>query len=161
MRASSTAAVVFIAALFVVGCSQSPSPSVAAGLTAPTSLQAAPASYDASGTWHSRFVFTTMSGEEVLSGEGEVTFTQDLDGNFIIPTEQDGQTTFLRRGTGFGAKVTYDVSLFEPSSSGCPEDMSGVAQIDVATNTLEARLTGVLEGCSGIQLVLTLTATKI
>jgi hypothetical protein len=77
------------------------------------------------------------------------------------PTEDGGQFTLLRKGKGFGAKVTYAASTFEPSSSGCPEDMSGVAQIDVATNTLTARLTGVLEGCDDpIQLVLTITATK-
>ena len=52
------------------------------------------------------------------------------------------------------------MSTFEPSSSGCPEELSGHAQIDVATNTLTARLTGVLEGCSGLRVVLKVTATK-
>jgi hypothetical protein len=99
-----------------------------------------------------------LSGEEVLSGEGDLTFTQDLNGNLSAPNEQGGQVTLIRKGVG--PKLTYLASSYEPSSSDCPEDFSGIAQIDTATNTFEARLTGVLEGCSGVKLVMTVTATK-
>jgi hypothetical protein len=151
-----------IATLFVVGCSQGSSPSVApSAVTAPTSVPAAPPPYDAGGPWHASFVITSMSGEELLSGEGDLTFTQDSDGNLHgVNPEEGTQITLLRRGKGLGAKVTYDMSLFEPSSSGCPEDMSGVGQIDVATNTLTASLIGVLEGCQNNKVVLSITATK-
>jgi hypothetical protein len=137
-----------IATLFVVGCSQGSSPSVApSAVTAPTSVPAAPPPYDAGGPWHASFVITSMS--------------QDSDGNLHgVNPEEGTQITLLRRGKGLGAKVTYDMSLFEPSSSGCPEDMSGVGQIDVATNTLTASLIGVLEGCQNNKVVLSITATK-
>lgn len=162
MRASSTVAVVLIATLFVAGCAQGPSASVApSALTAPTSAPAAPEPYDASGPWHASFVITSMSGEELLSGEGALTFTQDSDGNLrAVDPEEGTQITLLRRGKGLGPKVTYDISIFEPSSSGCPEDLSGTAQIDVATNTLTARLIGVLEGCQDNKVVLSITGTK-
>ena len=164
MRASSTFAVVLIATSFVVGCAQGPSASVApSAVTAPTSAPAAPAPYDASGPWDASFVITSISGEELLSGEADITFTQDSDGNLHAVNPEEGtQITLLRRGKGLGPKVTYDISIFEPSSSGCPEDLSGVAQIDVATNTLTARLIGVLEGCDNdTTVVLSITGTKI
>lgn len=151
-----------IATLFVVGCSQGSSPSIApSAVTAPTSAPAAPPPYDAGGSWHSRFVITSMSGEELLSGEGDLTFTQDSDGNLHgVNPEEGTQITMVRRGKGVGPKVTYDISSIEPSSSGCPEDLSGVGQIDVATNTFTARLTGVLEGCQNNKVVLSITGTK-
>lgn len=151
-----------IFSVFVVGCAQGPSASIApSAVTAPASAPVAPAPYDASGTWHSSFVITSMSGEELLSGEGDLTLTQDADGNLHgVNPEEGTQTTLLRRGKGLGQTVTYDISSFEPSSSGCPEDLSGTAHIDVSTNTLRARLTGVLEGCQNNQVVLSITATK-
>jgi hypothetical protein len=151
-----------IATLFVVGCAQGPSASVApSAVTAPTAAPVAPPPYDASGTWHNSFVITSMSGEELLSGEGDLTLTQDSDGNLHgVNPEEGTQITMVRRGNGVGQKVTYDISSFEPSSSGCPEVLSGVGQIDVATNTFTARLTGVLEGCQNNKVVLSISATK-
>ena len=152
-----------------VGCGQSgtgdpASLTAPSAVTAPTSAQGAPVPYDASGDWLGSFVITTLSGGEVLfSGDGEIlTFTQDSDGNLHAgPLEEGGEFTLVRRGKGFGPKVSYDISWLEPSSSGCPEDLSGVAQIDVATNTLTARLTGVLEGCDNdLTVVMSITATK-
>jgi hypothetical protein len=162
MRVSLMGAAVCGATLFVGGCAQGPSSSVApSAVTAPGAAPVAPSAYDASGPWHVSFVITSISGETLLSGEGDLPFTQDASGNLhAVNTEEGTQFTLLRRGQGFGSKVTYAMSVFEPSSTGCPEDLSGVAQIDVATGTLTARLTGVLEGCHGNTVVLSITATK-
>jgi len=162
MRASPTAAVVFVAMFIVAGCAQTPSPTApSASVTAPASAQVTPVPYDASGTWHVSVVISSISGEVLLTAEGDPTFTADSDGNLRSVNEEEGtQTTLIRRGPGFGPKITYAASSFEPSSSGCPEDLSGIAQIDVATNTLTARLTGVLEGCQNNTVVMSITATK-
>jgi hypothetical protein len=148
-----------------VGCAQSETGDPASltapsAVTPPTSAQGAPTAYDASGTWHVSVVISSHSGEVLLTDEGDNTLTQDADGNLSANTEDGGQVTMVRRGKGFGAKVTYDISTTEPSSSGCPEDLTGVGQIDVATNTLTARLTGVLEGCQNNTVVMSITATK-
>src|SRR4029453_8587728 len=111
--------------------------------------------------WDFSVIISSISGEVLLTAEGDLTFTQDSDGNLHAVNEEEGtQVTLLRHGKGLGPKITYAASSFEPSSSGCPEDLSGHAQIDVATNTLTARLTGVLEGCSGSRVVNEVTMTK-
>ena len=163
MRASSTAGVVFVATMFVVGCAQSPSPTMASsGVTAPTSAQVAPgASYDGSGPWHFNVVFSSISGEELGRGEGDITFTQDLDGN-LHATVLDGPadprpTVVTLTRKGLGQKITYKMSSLEPHTD-CDEDVSGPAQIDIATDTLTARLTGTQEGC--MRVVWSITATK-
>ena len=163
MRASSTAAVVFIATLFVVGCAQSPSPTASSSaVTAPTSAQVAPgASYDGSGPWHFSVIFSSISGEELGRDQGVITFTKDVDGNLhatVLDDPNDPRPTVVtltRRG--LGPKITYLMSIFEPHTD-CDVDVSGPAQIDIATNTLTARLTGTEEGC--IRVVYSITATK-
>ena len=65
-----------LATLFVVGCTQSTSSSVApSAVTAPTSAQAAPgASYDGSGSWHFHATARWQNGA-VFNDEGDATFT--------------------------------------------------------------------------------------
>jgi len=164
MRASLTALfVVSISTLFVAGCSQSTPTTVGTfAVTAPTSAQAAPgASYDASGPWHFSVIFSSISGEELGRDQGVITFTQDVDGNLhatVLDDPNDPRPTVVtltRRG--LGPKITYRMSIFEPHTD-CDVDVSGPAQIDIATNTLTARLTGTEEGC--IRVIYSITATK-
>jgi hypothetical protein len=49
------------------------------------------------------------------------------------------------------------MSIFEPHTD-CNEDVSGHAQIDIASNTLQAKLSGTEEGC--IRVNYEVTATK-
>src|SRR5207245_1097003 len=125
MRASLTGALVCIALLFAVGCAQSPSPTLASGVTAPTSAQSGPgASYDASGSWHFRIHLTSKDGLDVTQ-EGDLTVTQDADGNLHVPVGAS-EFTLLRKGSG--PKLAYVMSLFE-SHPRCDTDVSGPAKI--------------------------------
>src|SRR5262245_22183099 len=118
-----------------VGCAQ-PGGGGGAALTAPTSLggeHAAPgASYDGSGPWHFQVHVTTKDGLD-FSDEGDITFTQDLDGNLhatVLDSPDDPRPTVVtltRRGRG--PKLAYEMSLFEPHTD-CNEEASGLAQID-------------------------------
>jgi len=135
-----------------VGCAQ-PGSGGAAALTAPTALgsaNAAPgASYDGSGSWHFRLQITTKDGVD-FGDEGDLTLTQDLDGNLhaiILDGPDDPRPTvitLIRRG--LGPKLAYQMSTFEPHTL-CNEEASGLALIDTATNTLQAKLSGTLQGC--------------
>jgi hypothetical protein len=85
-----------------------------------------------------------------FSDEGDVTFTQDLDGNLhatILDSPDDPRPTVITlTRKGRGPKLAYEMSTFEPHTD-CNEEASGLAQIDIATNTLQAKLSGTLQGC--------------
>ncbi len=156
MRASLTAVVVvLVATLFVVGCTQSTSSSVApSAVTAPTSAQAAPgASYDGSGSWHFHATARWQNGV-VFNDEGDATFTQDVDGN-LHATIDNSQITLTRRGSG--RTIAYQMSVFE-SHTGCNTELSGSARINTATNTLQAELAGIEQNCERAQA--SMNATK-
>jgi hypothetical protein len=154
MRASLTGALVCIAMLLAVGCAQSPSPTLESGVTAPTSAQLGPAaSYDASGSWHFHIHLVSKDGLDNTE-ELDLTVTQDADGNLHVPVG-DTEFTLLRKGSG--PKLTYVMSLFSSHPS-CDTDVSGPAKIDIASNTLEAKLSGIEEGC--IKVDYEITATK-
>ena len=55
-----------------------------------------------------------------------------------------------------GKKISYKITVFEPRAT-CSTDISGTAQIDTTTNTLDAKLSGVEEGCDKAQMVVTAT----
>ena len=174
MRATLTAVVVVLATPFVVGCTQSTSPSVApSAVIAPASAQAGPsvapsavaaptsahggpgASYDASGLWHV-VVRDAPSGNpngNVLDDEDSISFTQDADGN-LHGEGEDAGATLTRRGTG--RTIAYTVSVFEDHPD-CDTVLSGTAQLDTTANTIQVHLSGIEEGCESVNFWVTLT----
>ena len=129
MRASLTV-VVSVATLFVVGCTQSTSPTMASsGVTAPTSAQVSPgASYDASGRW--RVVDTDVHGNDA-----EVSFTditQDGDGNLHF-LDEGLPVTAERLGTG--VIITYRLSFIGNEGGDCDIQIQAM-RLDTRTNTM-------------------------
>jgi hypothetical protein len=144
-----------------IGCA-APGTGVPASPTAPTLASGATnlgpgASYDGSGLWHANITQRNLTTNEVLTFEFDIAFTQDTDGN--LHASDDGTVaTLTRRGSGL--RIAYDMSVFESHPS-CNTQMSGSAQIDTATNTLTAKLSGLNndgQGCFRAQA--SLTATK-
>jgi hypothetical protein len=112
-------------------------------------LSAAPgASYDASGSWH-LIIDETVAGQDHHE-ESDVTFVQDPHGNITIT--EIPSVTLLRHSVG--KKILYKMTVFEPHPS-CNTDLSGTAQIDTTTNTFDAKLSGIEEGCDKAQLTVT------
>jgi hypothetical protein len=143
MRASLTAVVVLIAPLFVVGCSQSTSPTVpssALAASAPASAQLGPgASYDPTGLWH--FV-TTINGN--LDSTFDSNASQDSDGNLHFVDDEGEPITLERLGTG--VIITYSLSVTS-AESGCDAvRVRALARLDTRTNTITIPLR--LTGCS-------------
>jgi hypothetical protein len=138
MRASPIAAVVFLAVLFVVGCTQGPSLNVSsAGVTAPTSAQIGPgASYNATGSWR-LIVWDKPNG--TIQDDNDESFVQDADGNLHTA---DGTGTLTRLGTG--QTIAYSVSIIEPHPTHpCSTTLSGQAQIHTKDDTFYAHLSGI------------------
>lgn len=145
-----------------VGCGQA-GPGSASPLTAPSALSsdglsAGPgASYDGSGSWHATITQRNLTDNQVLTFEFDIEFTQDTDGN-LHASDDITAVTLTRRGSGL--RIAYDMSVFESHAS-CHTEMSGMAQIDTATNTLAAELNGLNndgQGC--FRASVSITATK-
>ena len=141
------------------GCGQS-GPGVGASLTAPSSLESGAthlgpgASYDASGLWRVTVTQRNLTNNQVQTFEFDSVITQDTDGNL---QSSDG-VTMTRLASGL--RIAYKISAFESHPS-CNTELSGSAQIDTATNTLTAHLSGLNndgQGCFRVQS--TITATK-
>src|SRR5262245_8616023 len=138
MRAS-TAAVVSITTLFVVGCAQGPSPTVASGVTAATSAQLGPgASYDGSGSWH--YIATDRHTGDPIGNPFDVTLTQDSDGNLSGTVQSLVSLSLTRHGNG--PKITYSLSAFGATTVPCQVDLRGTLQIDTTSNTGNGSLRG-------------------
>jgi hypothetical protein len=151
MRASLTAVVIFIAALSVVGCSQSTSPAgPSSALTAPTSAQSRPGtSYVAAGSWHGKVTNHRFG----FSDEFDVDLTEDADGNLHGETG-NSVATFTRVATG--RMIIYELSVFEDHTP-CDTTLSGPARLDTTTDTMQANISGIEQDCSRVSYSLTFT----
>ena len=160
----------------VVGCSQMSMSGDTASPTGPSAVLGAKttvaaaasgpsagpgATYNATGLWSATI---TRDGEHF--GEGVHAFTQDAEGNIVgVGTEHPedpefdpGTYTFTRLGAGQGARTQYRLTITSPDPPGpdCGRNLSGVAQLNPATNTIEARrVTGTVDNCSTMTLAFT------
>ena len=139
--------VLLVLAAFAVGCAQSaptsPSQTGNSEDVSVTAQAAAPgASYNAGGSWHFRAIARWQNGA-VFNDEGDITFTQDVDGN-LHGTTGNAQLTLTRLGSG--RTIAYRMSVFEPHT-GCNTELSGTAQIHTATDLLQAKLAGIEQNC--------------
>jgi hypothetical protein len=150
--------VLVVLAASAVGCAQSaptsPSQTGSSEDLSVTAQAAAPgASYNGSGSWHFQATSRWQNGA-VFNDEGDATFTQDVDGN-LHATAGNTQLTLKRLGSG--RTIAYRMSVLEPHT-GCNTEYSGSAQINTATNTLQAKLAGIEQNCERAEL--SVNATK-
>jgi hypothetical protein len=159
MRVSSTAAVVFIGTLFVIGCAQSPSPTVPSSASSVASSSVGPgASYDASGPW--RFVSTDSDGN--TDDPLYTTVSQDADGNLHFLDEDGSPITLERLSQGTGVIITYRLSFTGPEDgTNCDVRAQGTARLDITTNTITANIRFKELGCSNARLGYVVTGTKL
>jgi hypothetical protein len=157
MRASSTAAaVVLIATLSVVGCSQSTSPTVPSSASSVASSALGPgASYNASGPWH--FVFTDVHGN--FDGDFDADVHQDENGNLSFLDNDDFLVKLERLGTG--VIITYRNSQIDDQEhGGCAFRVTGTARLDTTTNTFTMPYRLKVLDCSNLRAGGVLTGTK-
>jgi hypothetical protein len=156
MRASLTAVVVLIAALSVVGCTQSTLPTVPSSATSVASSSVGPgASYDANGLWS--LVSTDSNGE--TEDPFVTNVHQDGNGNLHFLDEDGSPITLERLGTG--VIITYRLSQIG-NEGDCDIRIQGTVRLDTRTNTLTGniRLKG-LGACSDGRLGVVVTGTKL
>ncbi len=152
------------------GCAQSGAAN-SVSLTAPSSAsnsaaalpiqpQVAPgASYDATGSWFG--VLTLVNGTPF--GSGTLALVQDADGNIVgtgVPANEDPHTYTFTRVSARGGTIVYRSSITAPAPgpSGCATDVSGVAELNIGTNTIEAhRVSGTVDDCSVVAFAVHLT----
>ena len=155
MRASSTAAIVFIATLFVVGCTQSPSPTVPSSASSVASSALGPgASYNATGTWR-------IVDSDVHGNDAEVSFTditQDGEGNLHF-LDEGAPITAERLGTG--VIITYRLSFIGNEGGDCDLQIQGTMRLDTRTNTMTMNVLVRQLGCEHQHLNRVLTGTKV
>ena len=155
MRASLIAAMVFIPTLFVVGCAQSPSPTVPSSASSVASSSLGPgASYDASGLW--RLVDTDVNGNDAEVSYTEM--TQDADGNLHF---LDEGTPITAERLGTGAIITYRLSFIGSEGGPCDLLIQGTARLDTTTDTMTINVLVRELGCEHQHLNRVVHGTKV
>lgn len=154
MRAS-TVAVLFIATLFVVGCSQNSLPTVPSSASSVASSSIGPgASYNATGTW--RLVDTDVHGND--ADVSFVDITQDADGNLHF-LDEGTPVTAERLGTGVIS--TYRLSFIGNEGGPCDLLIEGTIRLDTTTDTMSINVLVRELGCQHQHLNRVATGTKV
>jgi hypothetical protein len=156
MRHSLTAVVVLIAALSVVGCSQSTLPTVPSSASSVASSSLGPgASYNPSGMW--RFV-STLQGNSAETWDTDV--SQDGDGNLHFLAEDGAPVTLERLGTG--VIITYRLSTTgDEDGTDCDVRVHGTVRLDTTTDTMTGLIRLKELGCSNERGQVVVTGTKL
>lgn len=147
-----------------VSCSQSGTSGNSAAPTAPSPLSAGATStaaqpgpaYNATGSWFGEYALWKNGP---IVGEGYVDLVQDANGNITgtgNPPAQDCATyAFTRVGDG-APTIRYRV-VISPIGQQCQRSLTGLAELNINANVIEAHLTGTADDGSRVNVSWTLT----